>query len=61
MLGLAYLTDVTEKLNHLNLKLQCKDKNVSDQKRVMIRALRAFKAKLWFYQQRVKRLLFPHL
>ncbi|KAK0154682.1 General transcription factor II-I repeat domain-containing protein 2 [Merluccius polli] len=41
-LDLAFLTDITGKLNHLNCELQGKDKNVTD----MISAVSAFRAKL---------------
>lgn len=42
LLDLAFLTDMTEKLNHLNSQLQGKDKTISD----MISAVKAFKARL---------------
>ena len=47
LLDLAFLTDVPEKINHLNLQLQGKDKNISD----MIGAVKTFSAKLfvWVY------------
>ena len=42
LLDLAFLMDVVEKLNHLNLRLQGKDKNICD----TISAVKAFSAKL---------------
>lgn len=42
ILDLAFLTDITGKLNHLNCELQDKDKTVVD----MISALNSFKAKM---------------
>ena len=45
LLDLAFLTDVPEKINHLNLQLQGKDKNISE----MISAVKAFSAKLSLY------------
>ena len=56
LLDLAFLTDVTEKINHLNLQLQGKDKNISD----MISAVKAFSAKLSLYIQQVKNKRFQH-
>lgn len=44
---LAFLTDITGKLNHLNCKLQGKGKTVVD----MISALNAFKAKLNIFSE----------
>ena len=40
LLDLAFLTDLTEKLNHLNRELQGKDKTVAH----MMSAVNAFKA-----------------
>ncbi|XP_056138883.1 general transcription factor II-I repeat domain-containing protein 2-like [Lampris incognitus] len=56
LLDLAFLTDVTEKMNELNLQLQGKDKNLSD----MISAVNAFSAKLSLYIQQVKNKRFQH-
>ena len=50
LLDLAFLTDMTEKLNQLNTQLQDKDRTISD----MISAVKAFKAKLSFYLQQLK-------
>ena len=57
-LDLAFLTDITGKLNHLNCELQGKGKTVVD----MISALNAFKAKMNIFSvhlQRKKMLHFP--
>ncbi|KAK3569596.1 hypothetical protein QTP86_002532 [Hemibagrus guttatus] len=57
-LDLAFLTDITGKLNHLNCELQGKGKTVVD----MISALNAFKAKMNIFSvglQRKKVLHFP--
>ena len=56
LLDLAFLTDVTEKINHLNLQLQGKGKKISD----MISAVKAFSAKLSLYIQQVKSKRFQH-
>lgn len=45
LLDLAFLIYVTEKMNHLNLQLQGKDKKICD----MISAIKVFSAKLSFY------------
>lgn len=42
LLHLAFLTDITEKLNYLNCEVQDKGKTVTD----MISAVKAFKAKM---------------
>ena len=41
-LDLAFLTDITGKLNHLDCELQCKDKIVAE----MLSCLNPFKAKM---------------
>ena len=56
LLDLAFLTDVTEKINQLNTQLQGKDKCVAD----MISAVRAFSAKLSLYIQQVRNQNFQH-
>ena len=56
LLDLAFLTDVTEKINHLNLELQGKGKKISD----MISAVKAFSAKLSLYILQVKNKRFQH-
>ncbi|KAK0142715.1 General transcription factor II-I repeat domain-containing protein 2A [Merluccius polli] len=56
LLDLAFLTDVTEKINHLNIQLQGKGKNICD----MISAVKAFSAKLSLYIQQVKNKRFQH-
>lgn len=56
LLDLAFLTDVTEKLNQLNLHLQGKDKTICD----MISAVKAFRAKLSFYLHQVKNKRLQH-
>lgn len=57
-LDLAFLMDITGKLNHLNCELQGKGKTVAD----MISALNAFKAQMNIFSvhlQRKKVLHFP--
>nr|XP_039247528.1 general transcription factor II-I repeat domain-containing protein 2B-like [Styela clava] len=49
-LGLAFLTDITEKLNSLNYELQGKGKTVAD----MISTLKAFEAKLSIFSMHLK-------
>ncbi|CAL9688304.1 unnamed protein product [Knipowitschia caucasica] len=56
LLDLAFLTDVTDKINQLNTQLQGRDKHVSD----MISAVRAFSAKLSLYIQQVKNKKLQH-
>ena len=56
LLDLAFLTDMTEKLNQLNTQLQGKDRTISD----MISAVKAFKAKLSFYLQQLKNKRLQH-
>uniref|UniRef100_A0AAQ5Y107 HAT C-terminal dimerisation domain-containing protein n=1 Tax=Amphiprion ocellaris TaxID=80972 RepID=A0AAQ5Y107_AMPOC len=56
LLDLAFLTDVTDKINQLNIQLQGKDKSVSD----MISAVRAFNAKLSLYLQQMRDQKFQH-
>lgn len=56
MLDLGFLTDVTDKLNNLNLQLQGKDKTIGD----MISAVKAFKAKLSYLFQQVKNKRLQH-
>ena len=51
LLDLAFLTDLTEKLNHLNRELQGKDKTVAH----MISPVNAFKAKMNIFSAQVKR------
>lgn len=55
-MDIAFLTDVTEKINQLNIQLQCKDKNISD----IISAVKVFSAKLSLYIQQVKNKKFQH-
>uniref|UniRef100_G3PJM4 Uncharacterized protein n=1 Tax=Gasterosteus aculeatus TaxID=69293 RepID=G3PJM4_GASAC len=50
-LDLAFLTDITGKLNHLNCELQSKGKTVVD----MISALNAFKAKMNIFSVHLQR------
>lgn len=56
VLDLAFLTDVTEKMNNLNLELQGKDKDVLN----MISAVNAFSAKLAFFVQQLNAKRFQH-
>lgn len=56
LLDLAFLTDVTEKLNDLNCELQGTGKTISD----MISAVKAFKAKLGLFLQQVKKRKMQH-
>ena len=51
LLDLAFLTDLTEKLNHLNRELQGKDKTVAH----MISAVNAFKAKMNIFPAQVEK------
>ena len=51
LLDLAFLTDLTEKLNHLNRELQGKDKTVAH----MISAVNAFKAKMNIFSAQVEK------
>ena len=51
LLDLAFLTDLTEKLNHLNRELQGKDKTVAH----MINAVNAFKAKMNIFSAQVEK------
>ncbi|PNF25375.1 hypothetical protein B7P43_G10913, partial [Cryptotermes secundus] len=60
LLGLAFLTDITSKLNELNLELQGKDRNISS----MISVVNAFqkKLKLWIaHLNRNSLSHFPHM
>lgn len=50
VLDLAFLTDLTGKLNQLNLQLQGNGKTICD----MISAVKAFKANLCLYLQQIK-------
>ena len=54
---LAFLTDVTEMLNHLNVQLQGKGRLISD----MYYHIKAFKVKLVLLVQQVQKLDFTHL
>ncbi|XP_073332529.1 general transcription factor II-I repeat domain-containing protein 2-like [Pagrus major] len=54
---LAFLTDVTEMLNHLNVQLQGKGKLISD----MYSPIKAFEVKLVLLVQQVQKLDFTHL
>ncbi|XP_028313963.1 general transcription factor II-I repeat domain-containing protein 2B-like [Gouania willdenowi] len=56
LLDLAFLADITDKMNQLNQQLQGKDKNVCD----MISAVKAFSAKLSFYIQQIKNKRYQH-
>ncbi len=56
LLDLAFLADLTEKLNQLNLQLQAKDKSICE----MISAVKAFKAKLSFYMHQLKKNRLQH-
>ncbi|KAK2841713.1 hypothetical protein Q5P01_011913 [Channa striata] len=56
ILDLAFLTDITEKLNSLNCELQGKRKMVAD----MISALNAFKAKMSIFSVHLKRKKVQH-
>ena len=51
LLDLAFLTDLTEKLNHLNRELQGKDKTVAH----MISTVTAFKAKINIFSAQVEK------
>ena len=51
LLDLAFLTDLTKKLNHLNRELQGKDKTVAH----MISAVNAFKAKMNIFSAQVEK------
>jgi hypothetical protein len=50
LLDLAFLADITEKLNSLNLDLQGKDKDVAH----MISSINSFKAKLTLWMSQIK-------
>lgn len=51
ILDLAFLTDITAKLNHLNCELQSKGKTVAH----MISAVNAFKAKMSIFSVHLQR------
>ncbi|XP_060754276.1 general transcription factor II-I repeat domain-containing protein 2-like [Neoarius graeffei] len=56
VLDLAFLTDITGKLNHLNCELQGKGKNVPD----MISAVNAFRAKMNIFSVHLQSKKFLH-
>jgi hypothetical protein len=57
LLNLAFLTDVTDKANGLNLELQGKDKHVAQ----MIGSVKSFKAKLVLWMSHTKMKSLVHL